>query len=169
MFLISLGYKKFGVLGASFAGEAVSLFVATHQAVVKALILWNAIIDYHCLLRPKLPWPKKYFGIEQINKLKKQGFIEIGSSKFKIGTKLYQEIQKIKPWKKLIKFEKPILFVHGDKDYYIPYENSVKYSQFFKNAKLETIIDGEHGFDDNKRHEEQAIKKTIDFFVKNLA
>ena len=168
-FLQDFGYTNFGVLGASFAGGAVSLFVVRHQNIVKALILWNAIIDYHSLLEPELPWPKKYFGEEQMKKLEKQGFIEIGSSKFKIGKNLFVELRKLRQWKELQKLKVPILFVHGDKDTYVPFEDSVKYSKLLKTAKLETIQGAEHGFHDNKKQEEQADKVTVEFFLKNLA
>jgi len=167
-FLLGLGYENFGILGASFAGGAVSLYVAKHQEIVKALVLWNAVIDYHSLLESKLPWPKKYFGKEQIQKLERMGFIKIGSSKFKIGRNLFVEMQKLQPWKELQKLRIPILFVHGDKDTYVPYEDYVKYSKLLK-AKLETIRGAEHGFHDNKQQEEQADKVTVEFFLKNLA
>jgi fermentation-respiration switch protein FrsA (DUF1100 family) len=62
----------------------------------------------------------------------------------------------------------PILFVHGDRDTYVPYEDSVKYSKLLKTAKLETIRGAEHGFYGNKKQEEQADKVTVDFFLENL-
>lgn len=167
-FLLNLGYKKFGILGASFAGGAVSLFIARHQDIVKALVLWNPVVDYHSLLKPKLPWPKKHFRKAQMQKLEKQGFIEIGGSKFKIGKNLFVELRKLQPWRKLQKLKIPILFIHGDKDTYVPYEDSVKYSRLLKTAKLETIPGAEHGFHDNKEQEEQADKVTVEFFLENF-
>jgi hypothetical protein len=41
-FLGGLGYERFGILGASFA-----LYTAKHQDIVKALVLWNPIINYN--------------------------------------------------------------------------------------------------------------------------
>ena len=125
IFLKNLGYTSFGILGASFAGGVVSLFISKHQTIVKALVLWNAIIDYHDLLKPKLPWSKKYFGKEQMRRLEEQEFIKIGSSQFRIGKSLFKELRKLKPWKELQKVKVPILFVHGDKDTYFPYQDSV--------------------------------------------
>ncbi len=166
-FLQNLGYKRFGILGASFAGGAVSLFTVKHQNIVKALVLWNAVIDYHSLLEPTLPWSSENFGKDQMKKLERQGFIEIGSSKFKIGQNLFSEMASLQPWKELQKLNIPILFVHGDKDSYVPYSDSVKYSRL-KNARLQTIPGGEHGFQENRKSSQLANKVTVEFFLKNL-
>ncbi|MBW2988365.1 alpha/beta hydrolase, partial [Candidatus Woesearchaeota archaeon] len=168
-FLRKLGYKYFGILAASFGGGAASLFVAKHQDIVRALVLWNPVIDYQSLLKPNLPWPKKYFGEEAMRKLEKQGFIEIGSSCFKIGEALFVELRRLRPWKELQKVRVPILFVHGDKDTYVPYNDSLKYSKLLKTAQLMTVHGAEHGFHDNQQHKEQALKTTVEFFSKILA
>lgn len=162
-FLRSLGCKTFGIVAASFAGGPVAFYVAEHD--IKALVLWNATIDYHNLLEPKLPWPKKYFG-NAMQKLEKESFIEIGSSKFKIGKPLFEEMKRLHPWEELQKLKIPILFIHGDKDTYVPYEDSVEYSKLL-NAKLMTIKGAEHGFHD-KANAEKADKATIEFFLQNL-
>lgn len=167
-FLQKLGYEEFGILAASFGGGAVSLFIGEHPHIVKALILWNAAIDYHNMLEPKVPWTKENFGKEAMEKLEKQGFIEIGSRKFKVGKALFKELRKLHPWKGLQKVEIPMLFIHGDKDTYVPYEDSVKYSNLFRNAKLETIKGGEHGFHDNKRDSDKADEATIQFFLEYI-
>ncbi len=161
-FLISLGYRKFGILGASFAGGAVSLFAARHQDDVKAVVLWNALIDYSSFFEPKLPWPKKYFGYKAIQKMEKDGFIRVEG--FELGKKLFDEAKSLKPWKELLKLDIPVLFVHGNKDTYVPYEDSVKYSKMLK-AKLETIEGSEHGFRGN---EKEVLKLTADFFSESF-
>ncbi|MFH0949291.1 MAG: alpha/beta fold hydrolase [Candidatus Aenigmatarchaeota archaeon] len=168
-FLQKLGYKNFGILGASFAGGAVSLFVPSHQNIVKALVLCYALIDYHSLLEPKLPWPRKYFLKAAMKKLEKQGFVEIGSSGFKIGRNLVAEMRKLHPYNELLKLKIPILFVHGNKDIFVPYADSVKYSRLLKTAKLEIISGAQHGFYNSKKHEEHADRVVIEFFLKNLA
>ncbi|MBW2969693.1 lysophospholipase [Candidatus Woesearchaeota archaeon] len=160
------GYKQFGILAASFAGGAASLFAAEHPEI-KALVLWNALVDYDSALNPTLSWPRKNFGPEAQKKLETQGYMEIGSSKYKVGPKLIEEMRQIKPWQELKKTKIPMLFVHGDKDTYIPYEDSVKYAKMLK-AKIEIIKDAEHGFHDNKKQEKQADKATIQFFTQNL-
>jgi len=167
-FLRDLGYKGFGITAASFGGGAASLFIGENKNLIKALVLWNVIIDYHSILRPELPWPKENFGEEAMKKLERQGYIEIGSRKFKVGEALFAELRQLEPWKGIKNLEIPILFIHGDKDSYVPYGDSVKYSKLFKNAKLETIKGGEHGFHDNKKDSDKADKKTIQFFLKHI-
>ncbi len=167
-FLKRLGYKRFIILAASFGGGAASLFTADNPSLIEGLILWNAIIDYTSLLEPVLPWPKKYFGKEAMTKLEKNGFIEIGSDCFKIGKILIEEIKKLEPWKKLKELNIPILFIHGDSDTYVPYEDSVKYAKMFINASLKTIKNGEHGLNNNDKEKKESIKSAVDFILNNF-
>ncbi len=167
-FMKKQGYKIFGIVAASFGGGAVSLFTSEKREIIKAVVFWNAIIDYHSILKPKLPWPKKNFNKEAMEKLKKQGFIEVGSRKFKIGSKLFMELKEIEPWKGIKDLDLPTLFIHGDSDSYVPYEDSVKYSNLFKNSRLETIKGGEHGFQENKNNAMNVKKITTKFFLDNL-
>ncbi|MDD2647078.1 MAG: alpha/beta fold hydrolase [Patescibacteria group bacterium] len=165
-FLRKLGYKNFGILGASFGGGAVALFSAQNKKIIKAAVLWNALIDYHSILKPTLSWPKRNFGSEAMKRLKKSGYIFIGGSKFKMGKKLFSEMKKLHPGQIMAKTKIPTLFIHGTNDNYIPYQDSVKYSKLFKNAKVKLLKDAQHGFDDSKEHTEEAIKYTTDFFAK---
>ncbi|OGH28218.1 MAG: hypothetical protein A3E12_00595 [Candidatus Levybacteria bacterium RIFCSPHIGHO2_12_FULL_39_9] len=167
-FLQEKEYREFGILGASFGGGAVSLFTSKHSELVKALVLWNAGIDYSSKITPVTPWGKKYFGKPAFDRAEKFGFTEIGSKGFNVGKNLMDEIKILEPWKGLVGINNPILFIHGDKDSYIPYSDSVKYSKLFKNAKLITIEGGEHGFHDNSKHAEQADKATAEFFLKHM-
>jgi pimeloyl-ACP methyl ester carboxylesterase len=166
-FLQTKGYRTFGILGASFGGGVVSVFAAGHPDIAKALVLWNPLVDYHSIFEPELPWPKANFGKEAMLRLEKHGFIEVGKRRFRLGKPLFDEMKKLHPWKGLQKLKVPILFVHGDNDTYVPYEDSVKYSKLLK-AELKTIRGAEHGFHDNKKVAEEADKVTIEFFLKNL-
>jgi pimeloyl-ACP methyl ester carboxylesterase len=79
-----------------------------------------------------------------MQKLERMGFIEIGSSKFKIGKSLFVEMQKLQPWKGLQELRIPILFVHGDKDTYVPYETSTSFEcvdifRFDENGKIKEL------------------------------
>lgn len=167
-FLQEKNYVNFGILGASFAGGAVSLFTGENSNLVNALVLWNALIDYSSKINPVTEWGKKYWGKLAFDRAEKFGFTEIGSSKYKAGRNLLNEIKILKPWSKLTKIAIPKLFIHGDKDSYIPYSDSVKYAKLLENAKLVTIRGAEHGFHDNPRHAEKADKVTIDFFSQNM-
>lgn len=161
------GYKKIGLLGASFGGGIVSLFSSFHQDSLSSLVLWNPSIDYSQYLYPKSPWKKKYFGEEKFQQALKKGYTEIGDRKFKYGIKLFNEVRFLKPYEELRKFKKPTLFIHGDKDSYVPYRDSLKYSNLM-GAKLITIKGAEHGFHDKKEWEREAIEETVKFFKKTL-
>ncbi len=166
-FMQNLEYSKFGILGASFGGGAVSFFTSEHTNIVKALVLMYALVDYQSILHPRVTWSIKKFGEEQMKKLEKNGFISLDRN-FKIGKKLFDDIKKLEPWKALTRISTPILFVHGDKDTYVPYEDSVKYSKLLKNARLVTLHGSDHGFGENKEYAEIFYKATINFFLKHL-
>lgn len=167
-YLKNRGYKTFGVVAASFGGGAASFFVPKHQSIIKALVLWNPLINYHSLVNPTLPWGKEYWGKPAFEKAEKDGFIEVGDRKFRLGKNLLNEVKVLEPWKELLKLSIPVLFVHGDKDTYVPYDDSVKYSKMVKNGKLVTINGAEHGFHDRKEDSDVADKATINFLLKNL-
>ncbi|MBR9679969.1 MAG: alpha/beta hydrolase, partial [Candidatus Altiarchaeota archaeon] len=161
--LHKLGFKKFGLLGTSFGAASCALFAHEYQKELSLLAIWNPVIDFSCLLEPKLPWPSKYFGPDKLALLEKSEYMEIGSKKFKIGKKLVQEMKTLAPWICLVNLNIPILFVHGDKDSVIPYEHSQKYSQLIKTAKLTTLSGSEHGFHQEK-HRQAATEITAMFF-----
>ena len=167
-FLQSTGHKLFGIVAASFGSGPALLYTAEHLDVIKALVLFNPLIDYRVLLDPKLPWPKENFGPEQMKHLNEKGYMSIGSKKFRIGKALIDEIISIEPFKKLEKIDIPVLFVHGDKDTYIPYEDSVKYHKWTPKGILLTVEGAEHGFHDKPEWQEKAFESTIKFFKENL-
>ncbi len=167
-YLKSRGFSKFGMVSASFAGGATCLFLSKHKNLVSALVLWNALIDYGSKINTETEWGKKYWGKPAYDRAEEFGFTEIGSSNFKVGFRLMEEVNTLKPWEKLLEINTPILFVHGSKDTYVPYNDSVKYSKMVKNGALITIEDSEHGFHDRKDDAEKADKATINFLLKNI-
>lgn len=167
-YLKGKGFNKFGLVSASFAGGATCFFLSKHKNPVSALVLWNALIDYGSKIDTKTEWQKKYWGKPAYERAKEFGFTEIGSRKFKVGFKLMEEVYSLKPWGKLLKIDIPMLFIHGDKDTYVPYQDSVKYSKMVKDGQLVTIKGAEHGFHDNPEHGKEADQATIQFFKRNL-
>lgn len=159
-FLQKRGYKKFGIIGASFAGGSVSIFSSKHDKIMKFVVMWNALIDYNSFLHPKLIWPKKYFSSIDSD-IEEKCYVEVGSRKFRMGKKIIREMRSLKPWKSLEKYNKPILFIHGDKDDYVPYRDSLKFSRMLK-AEMKTIKGGQHGFENKKK---EASKAVIDFIL----
>jgi len=162
-FIKSKDYKRIGLLGASFGGGIVVLFSSFNQENVSSLVLWNPVLDYSSWIYPKNNWEKKYFGKQAIEKATKIGYSEAGSRKYKIGIKLFNEIRFFKPFEELKKFKKPLLFIHGDKDTYVDYQNSLRFSEMLK-ARLITVKSAEHGFQDKEEWRKKAIGETIKFF-----
>lgn len=161
-------FKDFGVIAASFGGGPVSMYCRNNREVLKAIVFWNAAIDYSKIIQLELPFIEKHIMQDAIHKIETQGFIELGRPRFRIGKKLYHEICRIKPWKGLLNLNTPMLFIHGDKDKYVPYSDSVKYSHMFRNAELRTIHGAHHGFVDSKEITDQADQAAINFFLGHL-
>lgn len=138
-FLHSLGHKHFGIVATSFGGGPALIYTAEHQDFIKAIVLWNALIDYKAILDPKLPWMIENFGPDQMKHLNEKGYMAIGENKFRIGKALIEEIISTEPFKRLEKIDIPVLFVHGDKDTYVPYDDSVKYHKWAKKGELITV------------------------------
>ncbi|MBI2032984.1 MAG: alpha/beta fold hydrolase [Candidatus Levybacteria bacterium] len=142
------GFKTFGLLGASFGGGIASLYTSRHAGKIKALVLWNALLDYLQWLKPTTEWGKKYFGKPAMERIEKQGYTEIGSIKYKIGQALMDDMENLSPMEELMKVEIPILFVHGSNDTYIDVEDS--------------------GFHDRAQDAEKATETTVQFFKAHL-
>lgn len=163
-FMKNSGINKIGLLGASFGGGTSSIFAGKNPNVVNCLVLWYPVVDYDEFLNPKLPWATKMFNQENFRLLETQGYFEIGSRGFKIGINLFEEMKRIKPWKYFEKISCPTLFVHGNKDTYVSYQNVLKYSSFIKGlSKFETIENAEHGFG-KLSEKKRAIEVTIKWF-----
>lgn len=164
----SKNYERVGLVGASFGGGVATLYTASNQKRLKALCLWNPVLNYdHTFISPYLPWIVKRKG--HIKKdMAEKGWSTIGSSNFKIGKNLYEEMKRVYPYEELKKITIPTLVIHGDKDRHVPYEDSKEYTKYLKNGEFITIKGGEHGFQGKKEWSEKAIVKTLKFFQKHL-
>ncbi len=158
-FLEKYGYEEFGIISASFSGGP-ALLAASENASIKIIVLVNALIDYNSILDPKTKWAK-YIVKAKLREMRKKGFIKIFGG-FKVGIDLYNQIQEFNPWKTLENLKIPILFIHGDKDFVVPHEDSVKYSKVAEKGKMVTINKGDHGFS-KESHRKQAAEEIIKF------
>ena len=164
-FLQEKGYTEFGILGASFAGGVIPYAIVQQQQIIKALVLWNPLLDYTDILHPTTAWNKENWGSAAFARVAQNGFTEIGSRKYKVGKALLDEMKALTPWKELQKIHIPVLFVHGDTDTYISFQDSVKYVHTTSNGTLEIIQGAEHGFH-TKEAAEKADTVTVNFFKK---
>jgi len=166
--VVKKGYKIIGLVGASFAGGSVTFYTANNQNIIKALCLWNPCLNYdHCLLSPVTSHNKPYLAKWKID-FKEKGYTTMGRIKLVISYALFEEIKNLFPYKALKEILVPTLILHGNNDDYVPYEDSVNYVKYLKNGKLVTIVNGEHGFQENPNDRKTAIFETLKFFKKNL-
>lgn len=167
-FLQKKGHKTFGIVASSFGGGPALFYTAEHQDAIKAIVLWNPLIDYHSVLDPQLPWPQENFGPEQMKFLNEKGYLPIGSRKFRIGKALIEEMISTEPFKALEKIDIPVLFIHGDKDTYVPYEDSVKYAKWPKKGEIITMEGADHSFHEKPEWAEKSDNETIKFLKKHV-
>jgi len=160
----SKGYKNIILLGSSFGGGVASVYTVRNESKIKKLILWYALIDYDIF------FSSGSFGEKIREEAFKNGYAEIVSKTtgkiFRLGKCVFEEAAKLNIGKDLRKLNIPILFVHGTNDESVTYESSEKHSKFCKNARLETIVNGKHGFRDSEEGLNQAIKATVEFIRK---
>lgn len=168
-FMLKQGIKDLGLAAASFGGSIVSLYVEDNRNVIRALFLANPVLDYEKgFLRAKTIWVLKYFANFR-SRLKKFGFIEVGSRRFKLGKTLFDQMNIYKPYKSLDKYYGPLMVVHGDKDDIVPFENVFEHFQKLsnKNKEFKTIKGSEHGFD-KEPYETEVVNFIVKFFEERI-
>ena len=151
------GAKTIYLAGASFGAGAAVLYTAKHPEI-KKLLLANPSLDYDRTIT-------KHFQ-KQLPLLETQGYIEAGSRKFKLGKKLFEELQQFSPEKELEAIKSDLLIIHGDMDTRIAHQGVVEIFEKLTNPKkkFSLIIGADHGF-----HVEpftsQAAENIVQFFT----
>jgi len=162
----SAGYVQLGLLGASFGGSITIFYFAKHVGQVHCLCLWNPVLNYDpCFLHPITPWVKNKVG-HMKRDFEEKGWTTLGSAKFIIGKQLFDEMEKLFPYKELKKIKIPIVILHGTEDKHAPYEDSKQYIEGV--GELVTIVGAGHGFHEKGVIQEKALQSTLAFFKKNL-
>ena len=167
-FMKSMNYRSFGIVAASFGAGPVCLFVRENQGIVKAVVFWNPILEYRWIFESDLLWPRTNFGPDAMSRLRRQGYLEIGKFRLKIGQGFINEMNWIRPLEFSQNFSLPTLFVHGDKDATVPCDHSERYARFFKDARREMVSGADHGFHDSLMSAEKAITATKTFISEKL-
>ena len=163
-----LGFTNIGIVGASFGGGITALYAPENQSRVKAIALWNPVLDYdHTFLNPHLPWLKERKGHIKRD-IETHGWTTVGSSNFIMGKNVFDEMKTLLPYKSLERITIPTLVIHGDKDEHVPFEDSKLYSKSLKNGVFLAIKGAEHGFHDRDKDAREANLATMNFFKKNL-
>jgi len=162
----STGYTHLGLLGGSVGGSIVTLYSAKNQSQLKCICLWNPVLNYDsCFLHPTSNWIKNKVG-HMRHDFEKKGWTKFGSKKFVIGRQLFEEMEKLFPYKELTKIIIPTIIINGTKDNHVPFEDSRKYIHGI--GEFIAIVDGDHGFHEKGVIQEKAFQSTLAFFKKNL-
>lgn len=153
-FAKSRGYKKIGVLGESLGGTIVS---NSYDKSLKVVVFWYPAFD---LFDTTI---KDYFSERKQKELSTHGFISEGN--FHVGKNFVNDIKKTVLFGKISFISCPVLFLHGDKDADVPYQQSEKAFKLVKGKKEIHIIKGaDHCF---KNEQEEVIDLTLKF-LKNI-
>jgi pimeloyl-ACP methyl ester carboxylesterase len=116
------------IVASSFGACSSILYIAQNEERIEKLVLWNPVLDFEkTFLKAITPWGKTFFNARGFEELRNKGYISIPETEFKIGSKLVQEFQEIKPYLVLSGFKIPVLTIHGTKDTSVPYSVSKKY------------------------------------------
>ncbi len=142
--------------GASFGAGAAVLYAAKHPEITK-LLLSNPSLDYDRTIT-------KHFRT-QLPLLETQGYIESGSRKFKLGKKLFDELQRFTPDKALEEVKSDLLIIHGDSDTRIAHQGVIEIFEKLSNPhkKFSLIMGADHGFH-NEPYTSEATDLIVNFF-----
>ncbi len=162
-FVKSLGYKKIGLLGSSFGGMAIIL-AASKTPDLSVLVLISPVSIYR---GRGVSWLTK----DGIEKWKRKGWTYYYSKKedknFKLNYTFYEDAISHDGYKAAEKINAHTLILHGDKDEYVPVENSKKLAKLIKSCKLKVIKGAYHHFT-NQRIINKRNKLATDFIVNKL-
>ena len=145
-------YCEFILIGCSMGARIISLVDRT-KFNIRKIILWYGALDYYKRIF-NLPSKKERIA-------KKNGYY-LDEKGIKFSYEYFVDKRRYTVYKELIKWDVPKLFIHGTKDSHVNYKSSVKVSKKCNNSKLILIIDGGHGFS-NDKHLRKALNSTIDF------
>ncbi|MBU1104273.1 lysophospholipase [Candidatus Parcubacteria bacterium] len=146
----SLGYFNIALLGESMGG---SIVAKAYDQFLKAVIFWYPAFDFVDTAF------KNYLTDESQRKLVEQGFLlEEG---FKVGKQFIDEIPDVNLFNRMGEIKCPILFLHGDKDSEVPYQQSEKAFQIANDLKEIHIIKGaDHCF---SNEQDEVVDLTAKF------
>lgn len=164
-FMQEQGINWIGLAAASFGGSIAALYVGKYSDYINKLFLANPVLDYNkAFLHPTTVWAMKTF-INFSDRLKKFGFIEVASRRFKMGKPLMDEMKRYYPYKALQKYAGPLLVVHGDRDEKVDYQHVKNSFDRLTNKQKEfiSVKDSKHGFHEEP-YESNVVELIVEFF-----
>lgn len=153
--------NRIGIIGFSL-GAIPASYVAGSDRRIKALALWAPAAD---LMEEaeQMKAQKELRLIKRLSAIDYYGLL--------IGKKFVREIPRIDPLSAIKKYKGPTIIIQGTNDESVPLSHSLRYYELLKNKKCYVeryLIEGaDHTFD-SYPWEQEVIKKTLRFFMKNL-
>lgn len=164
-FIQEQGINWIGLAAASFGGSIAALYVGKHPESINKLFLANPVLDYEkAFLHPTTVWAMKTF-INFSDRLKRFGFIEVASKRFKMGKPLMDEMKIYYPHKALQEYKGPLLVVHGDLDEKVDYQHVKSSFDRLTNKQKEfiSVKGSKHGFHEEP-YESNVVEIIVEFF-----
>ncbi|MBI2327198.1 alpha/beta fold hydrolase [Candidatus Curtissbacteria bacterium] len=164
-FMRAKGIDWLGLAGASFGGSIAALYAGRNPDAVQMLFLANPVLDYDkAFLHPTTVWAMRTF-INLTDRLKRFGFIEVASRRFKMGKPLIDEMRSYYPYQELENYMGPLLAVHGSRDEKVDIRHVQHRFDELSNASKEfRVIKGsKHGFHDEP-YESEVVDMIARFF-----
>jgi len=159
-YFIKKNYKEFILIGTSLGGRIVSL-INTKKYNIQRIIMWYPAIFY----RNKLQLLKnKLFRKKEEKIAKKEGYYLMHGRK-KMSLEYLEQERKMNIFNNAINLNVETLIIHGNKDPFVDYRNSVMIHKKNKNVKLIIVENENHGFKINEKNLEYACNETIKFIM----
>ena len=145
------------LMGGSQGGCVSALFAAKHPKMVEKLVLFF----------PALCIPDDArAGKMMLAKFDPANIPEqFSCGPMKLGRCYPADVMNLGPYEEIAPYEGPVLLVHGTKDNIVDLEYSKRAQKAYKNARLEIIEGGAHGF--SPKHDEIAIGYLCEFAERN--
>jgi len=159
------GMKRIGLVAASFAGGAASLAVPGRRDV-GALVLWNAVVDFAPIFNPDNPDARGFWNGSR-DTATKNGYVDVGPGKFRLGLALMEEMASFRPADLLAGLQIPVQFIHGDADALVPWPVSSTLAKRIPGAVMETLVGAGHGFH-NERDMKESCRLAVNFLADRL-
>lgn len=134
-----------GLLAASFGTVSTMQFLQGGGEDVRALVLWNPVLDLqHTFTRSQMPWGKALFSEERRTALERTGLLQIGPHAY--GRTLFEEMESHFPYRVLQGLPLPVLTIHGDRDEITSHALSMQYGASNSQSETLTLSGVGHGF-----------------------
>jgi uncharacterized protein len=157
-FVRSQGKYNIALLGSSYGG-LMSLVVASQDKDIKALVLKSSVTE------PIKFWTKR-LGNKRIKQWEKEGVLHyhLVLEKYDLNYDYWKDLQKYNTLKSAENLSCPTFIVHGDKDIYVPIEQSYDLAKIL-NTKVKVISGAGHNYTTTSQYN-KMMNAILQFLIK---